>query len=60
MPPAPTSASTQVASIPPWLALNRAGLTVFIHPETGDDIPDHRDYALWLGRQRELDLDALS
>jgi DOPA 4,5-dioxygenase len=47
------------AALMPWLALNRDGLTVFIHPQTGDDIPDHRDYAIWLGRQRELDLDAL-
>jgi len=45
--------------IVPWLALNRAGLTVFLHPETGNDIPDHTDRAIWLGRQRELDLDAL-
>jgi len=43
----------------PWLALNRAGLTVFIHPETGDDVPDHSDHALWLGEQWEIDLDAL-
>ena len=43
----------------PWLALNRDGLTIFIHPETGDDIPDHRDFAIWLGRQQELDLEAL-
>ncbi len=63
--PHPTG-SYQVAFAPalfgeivPWLALNRAGLTVFIHPETGDDIPDHRDHALWLGRQQEIDLDAL-
>ena len=44
----------------PWLALSRDGLTVFLHPLTGDDVPDHRDFALWLGRQRELHLDALS
>ena len=43
----------------PWLALNRDGLTVFIHPETGDDVPDHRDHAIWLGRQQALDLEAL-
>jgi DOPA 4,5-dioxygenase len=43
----------------PWLALNRSGLTVFIHPETGDDVPDHSDHAIWLGEQREIDLDAL-
>ena len=47
------------AEIVPWLALNRDGLTVFIHPETGDHLPDHRDRAIWLGRQQELNLDAL-
>jgi DOPA 4,5-dioxygenase len=47
------------ADLVPWLAMNRDDLTVFIHPQTGDDIPDHRDYAIWLGRQRELDLAAL-
>ena len=44
------------AELVPWLALNRRGLTVFIHPETGDDLADHRDHCLWLGRQREIDL----
>lgn len=43
----------------PWLALNRRGLTVFIHPDTGDDIPDHTDRAMWMGAMMELNLDAL-
>ena len=47
------------AEIVPWLALNRGGLTVFVHPETGDDLPDHRDYAIWLGEKAALDFDAL-
>jgi aromatic ring-cleaving dioxygenase len=47
------------AEIVPWLALNRRGLTVFIHPETGDDVSDHSDHAIWLGAQREVDLSAL-
>ncbi len=45
--------------IVPYLALNRDGLTVFIHPETGDVIPDHTDRAIWLGAQQELNLSAL-
>lgn len=45
--------------IVPYLALNRDGLTVFIHPDTGDDIPDHTERAMWLGQSRELDLSAL-
>lgn len=43
----------------PWLALNRGGLTVFIHPNTGDDIPDHTDHAMWMGAMLPLNLDAL-
>ncbi|NQV20841.1 MAG: DOPA 4,5-dioxygenase family protein [Rhodospirillales bacterium] len=43
----------------PWLALNRDSLVIFVHPCTGDDIPDHRDFALWLGEKVELNLDAL-
>ncbi len=40
----------------PWLALNRAGLVVFIHPNTGDDLKDHTDHVMWLGGSRPLDL----
>ena len=47
------------AELLPWLALNRGDLTVFVHPETGDDLPDHRDHAIWLGEQAALDFDAL-
>lgn len=47
------------ADIVPWLALNRGDLTVFLHPETGDEIPDHTDHAIWFGTQWELKLDAL-
>lgn len=44
------------AALLPWLALNRGGLIVFAHPETGDALADHRDHAIWLGASRELDL----
>src|SRR3546814_13061754 len=33
----------------PWLALNRGGLAVLVHPDTGDDLADHRDHAVWMG-----------
>lgn len=45
--------------IVPWLALNRAGLTVFVHPNTGDALADHAQHALWLGEQLPLKLDVL-
>ncbi|MEM7320027.1 MAG: DOPA 4,5-dioxygenase family protein, partial [Pseudomonadota bacterium] len=44
------------ALVVPWLMLNRHGLTVLVHPETGDHLADHRDHAMWLGDSRPLDL----
>lgn len=42
--------------IVPWLMLNRRGLTVFLHPNTGDGLADHRDHPTWMGEMLELDL----
>ncbi|MDP6388754.1 MAG: DOPA 4,5-dioxygenase family protein [Alphaproteobacteria bacterium] len=47
------------ADLVPWLALNREGLTVFLHPDTGDSVPDHVDHALWLGEKYEIDVEKL-
>lgn len=41
----------------PWLALNRDGLTVFIHPETGNDLIDHTAHTIWMGEMLDLNLD---
>jgi len=43
-----------------WLALNHGALDVFVHPNTGDELRDHRDSALWLGRSHALNLAALT
>lgn len=42
-----------------WLALNRQGLTILIHPLTGNDLKDHTDYASWMGEPQALNLDVL-
>ena len=42
-----------------WLALNRKGLTILIHPLTGNDLKDHTDYASWMGEPQNLKLDVL-
>ena len=42
-----------------WLALNHGALDVFVHPNTGDELGDHRDRAIWLGRSHQLDLRAV-
>ena len=43
------------ADFVPWLMLNRRGHSVLVHPNTGDDLGDHRDYPLWLGERLALD-----
>ncbi|MFM9886390.1 MAG: DOPA 4,5-dioxygenase family protein [Burkholderiales bacterium] len=43
----------------PWLMVHREGLDVLVHPETGDDVIDHTDHAMWLGTKIDLDIDAL-
>ena len=43
----------------PWLMLNRAGLSVLVHPSTGDDYEDHARFALWLGMPLPLRLEVL-
>jgi DOPA 4,5-dioxygenase len=44
----------------PWLIVNRHGLTVFAHANTGDDLKDHTEHVLWLGPSETLHLGALS
>jgi aromatic ring-cleaving dioxygenase len=39
-----------------FLALNRGGLTVFTHAETGDDLADHSRHVIWFGPSESLDL----
>lgn len=38
-----------------WLMLNRGGLSILVHPQTGDEIADHLENPLWLGAQIPLD-----
>ncbi len=42
-----------------WLTLNRQGLTIFIHAETGDVMKDHTEHTIWMGSMPELDMDFL-
>ena len=46
-----------LASFPqlvPWLALNRSGLAVLVHPNTGRQRADHMVHAMWLGAMLDL------
>ena len=49
----------RLATILPWLMLNRSGLTILLHPETGNEYADHSRHALWLGAMLPLRLEVL-
>ena len=34
----------------------RDGLTIFIHPNTGDDLADHTRHAVWMGQILPLEV----
>jgi len=48
-----------LASFLPWLMLNRDGLSILLHPGTGDAYADHIDHAVWLGSVVPLRADVL-
>ena len=52
-------APSEFADVVGWLILNHGALDVFLHPNTGDQLRDHRDRAVWIGRSHELDLRAV-
>jgi aromatic ring-cleaving dioxygenase len=43
-----------------WLTLNHGALDVFMHPNTGDDLRDHRDAAVWIGHSHTLKLEVFN
>lgn len=47
------------AEVTAWLALNRDGLTVFTHADTGDVMADHTEHVVWLGESQPLRLEVL-
>jgi len=44
----------------PWLLLNRLGLSVLVHPDTGRARDDHLLHALWLGEPLAIRAEVLS
>ena len=49
--------TAMLADFVPWLMLNRDGLTVLLHPETGDNYTDHSAHAAWFGAVLPLRLE---
>src|SRR5438128_86341 len=50
--------AAMLAAFVPWLMLNRDGLTILLHPETGDAYRDHTAHAAWFGEVLPLRLEA--
>jgi aromatic ring-cleaving dioxygenase len=44
----------EFAKVVPWLMLHREGLSVLVHPSTGDGYGDHMERSLWLGDRLKL------
>src|SRR5207247_2766838 len=51
--------STLLASLLPWLMLNRDGLTILLHPGTDNPYADHTAHAAWLGGTLPLKVEVL-
>jgi DOPA 4,5-dioxygenase len=43
-----------------WLFLNRGEFSVMIHPNTSDELLDHTERTIWLGKSYELKLEIFS
>lgn len=46
--------NSEFSRLVPWLMLNRNGLDVLVHPETGNEYDDHTKHAVWLGNALPL------
>ena len=51
-----TVGKEQFTDVVSWLVLNRKGLTVFTHAQTGNALKDHTDHVIWLGPSETLEL----
>lgn len=45
------------AKVLSWFSLHHGLLSVLVHPQTGDDLQDHTNHALWLGKKLDLKLE---
>ena len=49
----------QFATVVPWLMVNRAGLSVLVHPISDDPVRDHDTSPLWMGEPLPIDVESL-
>ena len=55
-----TFSPEDLGSIVCFLSFNRNGLSIFVHPNTGELIADHFERTIWMGRQLDLDFEYLA
>jgi aromatic ring-cleaving dioxygenase len=48
--------SMQFDALIPWLDMNRNGLDILVHAQTGNNLEDHTTHASWLGEPAALNL----
>ena len=51
-----TADTKTIGELISWLAINRDGLIMFIHPDTGNNLKDHTEHAIWMGKMMTLNL----
>jgi aromatic ring-cleaving dioxygenase len=49
----------EFARFVPWLMINRRGLAVLVHPDTGHPRSDHVAHAIWLGEILDINAEPL-
>jgi DOPA 4,5-dioxygenase len=54
-----TITPAQFATVVPWLMVNRAGLSVLVHPLSDNPVRDHDTSALWMGEPLPIDVESL-
>jgi aromatic ring-cleaving dioxygenase len=50
---------SKLGDVAAWLAMNRKGLSILIHPENGDPINDHGAHSMWMGQRLQIAYEAL-
>lgn len=46
----------EFGQVVPFVMLHRDGLSVLVHPHTGDPVKDHTDNAIWIGEKLPVNL----
>ena len=49
----------ELVAVTAWLRAHHGEHSILLHPLTGDDLADHRDYPEWIGPPLPLDLTIL-